>query len=386
MKKDKFLIENIKLITVFEDLPMGSILLNENGQIIMANNIFLDKFSFTKEKLIGKSIGSILSFPTKKKYTDFRGLFDEASPTKKQITEIKDPQGIVYRIEFSLYDSVVGKKKFYMGFIVINREEKDLKKELKKQITLKDSIKDELEQENELSEMKSRFLSIASHEFRTPLAGILSSLNLIDRYLEADQQTWFQFKNRKKVANHLSKINESVRNLTTILQKFLALGNIEKGEIPIKYAKINLKKNIEAQSLQLQEICKPGQNISYKHKGHLTIVALDKYLLKNILNNLLSNAINYSHENSEIQLTSEVTPKTVNIIIKDKGIGIPEAEQGRIFRRFFRANNALTFQEGTGLGLNIVKNYVERMNGNITFESKENVGTTFNVTFPNKTI
>jgi len=147
MKKDKSLIENIKLITVFENMPVGSILLNENGRIMNANSIFLNIFSFTMEKLIGKSIGSILSFPTKEKYTDFRMLFDEISPIKKQITEIKDNQGKVYRIEFSLYDSDLTMKKFYAGFIVENREEKDLKKELRKQITLKDSIKDELEQE-----------------------------------------------------------------------------------------------------------------------------------------------------------------------------------------------------------------------------------------------
>jgi hypothetical protein len=240
------------------------------------------------------------------------------------------------------------------------------------------------EQENELFEMKTRFLSIASHEFRTPLAGILSSLNLINRYLEADQQAWLKFKNKEKVENHLSKINESVKNLTTILSKFLALGNIEKGDIPVKFTSFDLKKTIESQRSQFQQISKPGQKILYHHKGKETSVFLDKYLLKNIMNNLFSNAIKFSHENAEIQLRSELQGDTIKIEISDNGIGIPEEDQNKIFSRFHRAGNALSFQEGTGLGLSIVKNYVGLMNGSITFESKLNRGTTFYITLPNR--
>jgi PAS domain S-box-containing protein len=367
-----------------EDVPIGIILLDENGLIIFANHYFLKTFLCKKGEMEGKRIETFLAFPLKNKHQAAHTIFTGASPGKKQIFAIKNKHDKVYRVEIGTNNSEFAGINIYLGILM--DDERELRNELKKQINLNDTIQDELEQENELSEMKSRFLSIASHEFRTPLAGILSSLNLIKRYLDADQQAWAGFRNKAKIVNHLNKINESVQNLTAILQKFLALGNIEKGEIPVKYAKINLKENLEKQRLQIQEICKPGQKISYRHIGQRTTVALDKYLLKNILINLLSNAIHYSHENSEIQLISEVKTETVSIIVKDEGIGIPEAEQKRVFRRFFRANNAMTFQEGTGLGLNIVKNYVERMNGNITFESRENMGTTFYVTFPNKKI
>lgn len=377
------LIEDIKLITVFEDLPVGAILVNENGRIIIANKTFLNIITYAKEEITGKAIGAILYLPTKEKYLNFHSLFNEKSSTNKQIAEIKNKNGKVYQIEFSFYNSDNAHKKFYAGFIAGNQEVKETRDKSNKQVKPKDSIKDEMDQKNELSDLKSRFLSIASHEFRTPLAGIMSSLNLINRYLEADQQAWFQFKNREKVTNHFSKISESVKNLTTILNKFLALGNIEKGEIPIKLVKFSLVRALKLQKSQFQELCKPGQKITYHHHGQNSMVYLDKYLLKNIMNNLFSNAIKFSPENTEIKLYTKVTPDNIQIEIADKGIGIPEADQNKIFRRFYRANNALTYQDGTGLGLNIVKRYVELMNGSIHFESEENMGTTFYIKFPN---
>jgi PAS domain S-box-containing protein len=386
MTKYDSLIGDIKLISVIEDFPVGIILLDENGRIMLANKLFLDLFSFTKEKLVGKSIGSILSFPTKDIYANFQAFFSTNPLANKQTAEIKKKNGIVYRIEFSVYRSESDHKKFYAGYVIGNEEGKDLINELEKQINLKDSIKDQLEQQNELSEMKSRFLSLASHEFRTPLASIMSSLNLISRYLEADQQTWYKFRNRQKVANHLDKIHESVNNLTTILSKFLALESIEKGEIPVRLVKFNMEIALKLIKSQFQELCKPGQKIFYQHNGKNASVYLDKYLLKNIMNNLLSNAIKFSHEDAEIRLYSKVTADKISIELQDAGIGIPKADQNKIFGRFFRASNAQTLQDGTGLGLNIVKKYVEIMHGQIHFESEENVGTTFYITFPNKSI
>lgn len=238
------------------------------------------------------------------------------------------------------------------------------------------------EQEFELSALKTNFLSIASHEFKTPLAGILSSLNLINRYLDADHQAWCRFRNKEKVENHLNKINESVKNLNTILDKFLALGNIEKGEIPVSYIHFNLKKFLNTQRSQFQQTAKPGQKINYLHRGKETNVFLDKYLFRNIMNNLLSNAIKFSHENSEIQLISEITNDAIIIEVRDQGIGIPREDQDKIFSRFFRAANAVSYQEGTGLGLSIVKNYVGLLDGQITFESRQHQGTIFCIRIP----
>jgi signal transduction histidine kinase len=205
----------------------------------------------------------------------------------------------------------------------------------------------------------------------------------MSRYLNASDSDFASLNNKAKIEKHIDKISESVKNLTTILNKFLALGNIEKGEIPIKYSRFDIKKTLESQTSLFQQICKPGQKINYSHKGEVTKVFLDVYLLKNILNNLLSNAIKFSPENTDIQFTSIVHKNEIQLIVSDEGIGIPAAEQKFIFRRFYRAKNALSFQEGTGLGLNIVVKYVELMEGNVAMESIENVGTTFRVTFKN---
>jgi len=385
MTERKNLIENINLLTILEDIPLGMILLDENGLIITANKAFLNIFSYKMENLTGKAIGEILSMPEKEKKNNPLSFFGDLSSAQTKIAEIKTRKSKVYRVEFKVYDSVNEHKKLYAGFVAGPMDSNGLKNELDRQMKMKESMQDKLEEEGELSDFKSRFLSIASHEFRTPLAGIVSSINLITRYLEADQEMWSQFKNKEKVSNHLGKINESVKNLTTILDRFLALGNIEKGEIPLRMAHFDIVNVLKKQSKQFQELCKPGQKISYRHHGQGTSVYLDKNLLKNIMNNLLSNAIRFSQENSEIKLYTEVTSDEVRIELADEGIGIPKTDQSNIFRRFYRARNALTFHDGTGLGLNIVKKYVDLMSGNISFDSEENIGTTFYITFPNKT-
>ncbi len=247
-----------------------------------------------------------------------------------------------------------------------------------------DYLRDKLQEERELSELKSRFLTIASHEFKTPLTGILSSLNLIDRYIHADKKNWHQFLNQENVVNHLGKIKESADNLSGTLNKFLSLDAIEKGKIPIKFTDFDLKKVLDAQRKQLQPMCKPGQRIHHLHKSGQTIVHLDKYLLKHIMNNLLTNAIKFSPYNKDITIVSEVRDGTIRIEVIDQGMGIPAPEQGKIFRRFYRAENAMAAQEGTGLGLSIVKRYVGLMGGHISFTSEVNKGSTFTITLPNK--
>jgi len=190
------------------------------------------------------------------------------------------------------------------------------------------------------------------------------------------------FKNRKKLENHLNNMHASVKNMTAILNKFLSLGNLEKGEIPVMNIRFSIRKMLKDHVAQFQQICKAGQQIIYVHKGRNTMVYLDKHIFKNIMNNLLSNAIKFSPEHSEIELTSSIKKNQLTIKLTDKGIGIPAGDQQKIFRRFFRATNALINQEGTGLGLHIVKKYTDLLNGDVFFKSEENSGTTFELTFP----
>lgn len=247
--------------------------------------------------------------------------------------------------------------------------EKALKDSLSELQKAEQEILKSLEKEKELSELKSRFVSMASHEFRTPLTTILSSANLIKKYQDNDQQV-----SREK---HADRIRSSVQNLTTILNDFLSLEKLEKGIQ--KVDKSVLKLNDLFEELKDEMTLKKNQNLSYESTD--TTIVTDRHVLKNILINLISNASKYSGENDKIKV--KITSKNHELMISvvDKGIGIPEAEQKNLFERFFRAGNATNIQ-GTGLGLNIVKKYADLIGGEITFESIENKGSTFSVILP----
>jgi PAS domain S-box-containing protein len=230
-----------------------------------------------------------------------------------------------------------------------------------------------LEREKELNDMKSRFVSIASHEFRTPLSAILSSISLIEHYKVEEQ-----YEKRQK---HIERIKSSVHNLTNILNNFLSLDKLEQGKVEAKSTNFDLHELINDIMEEIDGMVKKKrQKITYEIKGE-TVVYQDKKILHNVLLNLLSNAIKYSLEEKPIHITVVADNGKVSISVKDEGIGIPSEVQKDLFTKFFRANNALNIQ-GTGLGLNIVEKYVELLEGNIQFSSKENEGSTFRVEFP----
>lgn len=230
-----------------------------------------------------------------------------------------------------------------------------------------------LEKEKELNEMKSRFVSIASHEFRTPLSAILSSTSLVEHYTNAEQE-----EKRKK---HIDRIKSSVRNLTSILDDFLSLEKLEQGKVEAHTMQFNLREFIEDGVEEMEGMSKrKHQKIKFKYEGEEDVYQ-DRKILRNVLLNLLSNAVKYSPEGKEIYVSATVKNDTVCLSVKDEGIGIPAEAQKNLFDKFFRAKNATNIQ-GTGLGLNIVRRYVELIDGDISFVSKENAGTTFTVEFP----
>jgi len=229
-----------------------------------------------------------------------------------------------------------------------------------------------LNKERELNELKSRFVTMASHEFKTPLSTILSSATLISKYPATEEVD--------KREKHIDRIKSSVNNLNGILNDFLSISKLEEGKIPNKPELFNLVKSSELVAEELRTLLKKGQNISYNPSGKTEAdVVLDKQIFKNIIINLLSNAVKYSSEGKDIVFTTFLSDDKLEIKVQDCGIGIPEDEQPYLFNRFFRANNASNIQ-GTGLGLHIVKKYVELLNGTITFVSELNVGTTFTIT------
>jgi signal transduction histidine kinase len=233
-------------------------------------------------------------------------------------------------------------------------------------------LKQSLAKEEEVSALKSNFVSLVSHEFRTPLTSINSSADLIMIYAERNEP--------EKAKKHAERIKHSVENLATILGEFLSLGKLEEGKITAHLQEMDLPELINDVRDELRYSFKQGQTFKYRQEGD-AMVYLDKNLLKNILLNLVSNAIKYSPEDTPICVKSTVRiPGKVRIEVCDQGIGISETDQMQLFNRFFRAGNALNVQ-GTGLGLYIVKNYVEMMNGRIGCESHLGKGSTFWVEF-----
>ncbi len=231
-----------------------------------------------------------------------------------------------------------------------------------------------LEKEKELNELKSRFVSMASHEFRTPLSAVLSSAYLLSKYSKEEEQP-----QREK---HIRRIISSVTSLTEILDDFLSVGKIEEGNIEANYREYNITEQMNEVIADVQHLLKKGQTIKYEHAGSNAKVYLDASMMKHIVTNLLSNAIKFSNEGTVVDLTTENKGRKFVLAVEDHGLGIPEEDRENLFKRFFRSSNVTNIQ-GTGLGLHIVSKYTELMNGKIDCNSQLGKGTKFTITFVN---
>ena len=235
-------------------------------------------------------------------------------------------------------------------------------------------LKMALEREKELGELKSRFVSMASHEFRTPLAAIQSSAALLLKYSTSEQL----FEKREK---HLGKIKNAVTHLNSILNDFLTLSKVEEGKFTISLEVIDLRSFSLDTVEEMELTLKANQKICIEMPDGELLVESDRTALRTILYNLISNAIKYSPEQRNIYLRRAERFDALELEIRDEGIGIPDDDQKHLFDRFFRASNATNFQ-GTGLGLHIVKKYIDLLHGSIRFISKPGEGTSFYINFP----
>jgi hypothetical protein len=245
--------------------------------------------------------------------------------------------------------------------------------EIKKRVEAESKIKEALRKEIELNELKTKFLSLVSHEFKTPLSGILTSSMLLGKYTLTEQQ--------EKRDKHLKTITSKVHYLNNILDDFLSLERMETGKVNYKFTTFNLSKIVNEVVYNANMLLKSGQRINIPQNVDEYIMNQDEKILELALTNLLHNAIKYSPENTDIDMSIEQVEDILKISVTDKGMGIPEKDQKHIFNRYFRAENVLNNQ-GTGIGLNIVKGHLENIGGNINFVSKENVGSTFTVEIP----
>ena len=408
---------------LFQSSGEGIMLFNKNGAIEMLNPRAEDMFGYSEDELLGKAVEDIVPVDLRKMHKKQRSGYIN-KPAPRSMGQGLDLKGLkkdktTFPIEISLNYFQHKDDMFVVAFItdisvrkeneqIVNEQRKKLEEyanELEEKVkirtnelehlnlglqsqiqerklaeqALKKSLKDleraekeiliSLEKEKELGTLKSRFVSMASHEFRTPLTTILSSANLLKQYTESDQQPA-----REK---HVGRIKKSVENLTGILNDFLNLEKLESGLQQVKIEKIEFSELFEEVTDEIRPMLKPGQEIVVDLK--VMSIASDEHILKNILLNLLSNASKYSSEKDTINLKTSGGEEQVLVQVVDHGIGIPEEEQQNMFGRFFRAGNVTNIQ-GTGLGLNIVQKYIELLDGKISFESEEGKGSTFTVT------
>jgi len=386
------------LNALFEHTTEGIIIANQAGTIIRANP--------SSEKLFGYELGELLNqkievlVPNKYSHTHekHRDGYNKNPHSRSMGKGLdlfgKRKDGKEFPIEISLSHYKTNDEMFIIAFIIDRTERKEaeerikrvnaelelkveertkiLKETLRQLEASKDELSAALEKEKELNDMKSRFVTMASHEFRTPLSTILSSASLIGKYKNTEEED--------KRHKHVDRIKSAVTNMTLILNDFLSAGKLEEGKITVNLVKIDIPAYINESLNELSNFLKPGQVVNYSHQGDNVFVC-DRQFLKNIIINLVSNASKFSPENKPIDITTKNSKNELQLTVKDHGMGIPVDEQKNLFERFFRAKNASNIQ-GTGLGLNIVSKYIEVLNGTITFESELNIGTTFYIKLP----
>jgi signal transduction histidine kinase len=256
----------------------------------------------------------------------------------------------------------------------LNNSIANLEEEIKQTKKAEEEVRKSLEKERELNELKTKFVSIASHEFRTPLSAVLSSAALIKQYNDRREYD--------KITKHIQRIKSSVDQLTGILNDLLSLGKLEEGKVDVIKEAIDPTQFLEEVKEEMSGMLKSGQRLHIDYKLNVSDIVTDPRILRNILFNLISNAIKYSEKDKAIYITCRNADGKVMFDVRDEGIGIPDEDQKHMFDRFFRASNAGNVQ-GTGLGLNIVKRYIELLGGSISFSSHYGKGTIFNVIIPN---
>ncbi len=404
--------------SVLETAVDGIINIDSVGKIINANKAAQEIFGYDKSEVLGQNVSMLMNKNDAAKHDGYIhnylstrvpmiiGIGREVIGKKKDgtlfpfrlavsevilndkiiftgivhdIREIKEAYNELKKLNLELDQKVMDRtyevEKVVNQLLEINnqlKEEIKIRKEIEKSLTLKEvELQQSLELEKQLNELKSRFVTTASHEFRTPLTTIMSSASLILKYPLADQQS-----NRE---NHITKLRSAVNHLTGVLNDFLSLSKLEEGKVNVVVTPVSLNALIFDVKESLSGILKEDQQINVLVKDDLVIFT-DPSILRNILFNLVSNAIKYSHLNIEIEAAFD--NDICLIKVKDKGIGIPKSDQLFLFDRFFRATNVGNVQ-GTGLGLNIVKRYCELINGSIGYESEENSGTTFFIKIKN---
>jgi len=410
----RLLFQNKKEFNIlFEAASEGIIVVDTSQTIVAANS--------SVEKMFGYNVGEMINQPLTilipSNYRPNHGVHFKsfmAHSEKRQMGHGRDLYGVrkdgtQFPVEAGLNPFVIEGKQYVMSLIIditvrketerqiveLNTHLEDkikirtqelqesiqelqslnlnLEGEIKKRKQAEKKIKDALQKEKELNELKTKFLSLVSHEFKTPLSGILTSATLAEKYIQENQQD--------KREKHLGTIRNKVHYLNNILNDFLSIERLDAGSGQYKYNSFSLKRLINEVVYNANVTLKSGQELIYPQEMEDMMLYQDEKILELILSNLIGNSIKYSPEDTLIKFEVVPTQNTMIFVVEDQGIGIPENDQKHIFERYFRAENAV-LNQGTGIGLNIVRTHLENLGGSIEFTSIENEGTKFVVKIP----
>ena len=398
----------------------GIILIEDRGHMVLMNPAVTRLFGYVAEELIGQNVKILMPSPHHENHDQYLENYHETGIRKiigigREI-EGRKKDGSLFPARLAVSEFLINDRKYFTGIIQdlsqvkaaeeklrnLNREleqivkdrtlelqdtvnllletNRQLNQSIEKHqeyemelLTTRDELHKSLEKEKELNTLKSRFISMASHEFKTPLASILSSSSLISKYKNEDQLN--------DRIRHIDRIKASVYHLNHVLSDFLSVTRLDEGRLSPNISGFEIEPMMEDLQVELNNLLKPGQTLTIDIGDPSITITSDKNILRNILYNLLSNAIKYSGEGKRIDCLIQSSDQHVIFEIRDQGIGIPVEDQKHIGSRFFRASNAL-YIPGTGLGLNIVISYLHALGGNFSFSSEEGVGTTITITLP----
>lgn len=391
---------------VVANATIGIIVCDRAGSIVSANGMAHQQFGYAGGALRGLLIEALVPHAAGRRHAQLRQSFNDAPQVRAMGAHRGDLAGLrhdgsVFPVEVSLSYFELDKELYAVAYVLDITAKKQADQALLAERRRVEGLNAELEQkmadrthallttlaqleqrqaelaqalaaEQELGEMKSRFVSMASHEFRTPLTAVLTSASLIEKYPAAEQQD--------KRLRHLDRIRQSVNQLNDILEEFLSVGRIEEGKVTAHPAHLNLPILLRDVLADMQGLLKAGQRVA-QVIDCTEPMWLDPSLLRKILVNLLSNASKYSAENTVVQVQAAGRTGRLTLVVQDEGVGISADDQARLFERFFRARS-VTNVPGTGLGLYIVGRYVELLGGTIRLVSELGRGTTVTISIP----
>ena len=398
---------------LFEAIPEGVIIVNNKQLIIAANHSAEKMFGYKKGSLINKPLEILIPQKYRQNHKRIFRTFLKKSSIRR-IQHGLDLFGLTKRgrqfpVEIGLNPFNVNGNSFIIALIIDVTKRKEIEKkidrlnlqlekkvklrtaklnntikqlkelninykaEIKRRKSAESKLKSALKKEIELNELKTKFLSLVSHEFKTPLSGILTSVYLLKKYQLSNQQ--------EKRDKHIKTIASKVHYLNNILNDFLSIERLDTGKVTYKFTTFNLSKIVNEVVYNANMLLKNGQKINMPKNADAIVLHQDEKILELALTNLIHNAIKFSPENTTINIEIFKDNNNIKFKITDEGIGIPEKDQKYVFRRYFRAENALNIQ-GTGIGLNIIKVHLENLGGSISFKSEENQGSVFIVELP----